>query len=166
MTSEKVWQSLNAQIFQAYHKGKYTEAITLAKKAREYAAEYFGKAHSDTLISINNLAALYQSQDRYAEAEPLYKEAMQLREKILGKAHPNTLTSQLNYIILLVNIDIPRKAFHLLKKMEVRLFSRSFQELYTTSEARVRRLFLKTISKFQNITFSFAQKYPDPLHIR
>ena len=31
-----------------------------------------GKEHPDTLISVNNLAVLYQAQGRYGEAEPLY----------------------------------------------------------------------------------------------
>ena len=39
---------------------------------------------------LNNLAALYQRQERYAEAEPLFKRALAIREKALGPAIPTS----------------------------------------------------------------------------
>ncbi|MGO8778414.1 MAG: CHAT domain-containing protein, partial [Rhodomicrobium sp.] len=44
-----------------------------------------------TLISVNNLATLYDDQGRYSEAEPLYKRALEESERVLGKEHPLTL---------------------------------------------------------------------------
>ncbi|WP_287170587.1 MULTISPECIES: tetratricopeptide repeat protein [unclassified Microcystis] len=38
--------------------------------------------------SLNNLAALYDSQGRYTEAEPLYLQALDLRKQLLGDNHP------------------------------------------------------------------------------
>ena len=38
---------------------------------------------------LNNLAALYQRQERYAEAEPLFKRALAIREKSLAPGHPD-----------------------------------------------------------------------------
>ena len=38
---------------------------------------------------LNNLAALYQRQQRYADAEPLFKRALAVREKSLGRGHPD-----------------------------------------------------------------------------
>lgn len=99
---------------------------------------------------------MYQYQGRYAEAEPLYKEALQLSEKVLGREHPDTLTIHLNLIALLITMDNDRAAYRRLKKIEGLLFSRSFQELYLTSSERVRRIFLKQISTFNDIVFSFA----------
>ena len=107
---------------------------------------------------------MYESQGRYGEAEPLYKEALHLSEKVLGKEHPDTLISQSNYIGLLINMKQTRTAFRLLKNRENLLFSRSFQELYSTSTERVRRLYLQNISNFQDLTFSFALAYPEPEH--
>ncbi|MDM8546105.1 CHAT domain-containing protein, partial [Candidatus Venteria ishoeyi] len=52
-----------------------------------------GKEHPDTLISVNNLAGLYESQGSYGEAEPLYQRALRVREAVLGKEHPDTLIS-------------------------------------------------------------------------
>jgi tetratricopeptide (TPR) repeat protein len=38
---------------------------------------------------LNNLAALYQRQERYADAEPLFKRALAIREKSLPRDHPD-----------------------------------------------------------------------------
>jgi tetratricopeptide (TPR) repeat protein len=43
--------------------------------------------------SLNNLAALYQTQGDYAKAEPLYKRSLAIWEKALGPDHPNVATS-------------------------------------------------------------------------
>lgn len=40
-------------------------------------------------ISLNNLARLYDAQERYAEAETLYLQALELFKHLLGKEHPN-----------------------------------------------------------------------------
>ncbi len=51
--------------------------------------------------SLNNLAALYQTQGRYAEAEPLYQRSLAIVEKALGSEHPDVATSLENYSTLL-----------------------------------------------------------------
>ena len=43
--------------------------------------------------SLNNLAALYDTQGQYAAAEPLYKRALAIDEKALGPDHPSVATS-------------------------------------------------------------------------
>ncbi|MCP4347069.1 MAG: CHAT domain-containing protein, partial [Desulfobacterales bacterium] len=144
--------------------GRYGEAEPLYKAALQLNENVLGKEHPDTLTSMNNLAFLYESQGRYGEAEPLYKAALQLRENVLGKEHPNTISSQLNYFGLLINKKEFSPAFHLLEQTEARLLTRSFQQLYTTSDERIRRLFLRTISNFQDIVLSFARQYPNAEH--
>jgi tetratricopeptide (TPR) repeat protein len=52
-----------------------------------------GPGHPDTATSLNNLAALYDSQGTYIKAEPLYIRALAIREKALGPDHPDTATS-------------------------------------------------------------------------
>ena len=59
-----------------------------------------GKEHPGTLISLNNLAALYEAQGRYSGAEPLYKRALEVSERVLGKEHPYTLGSVNNLAAL------------------------------------------------------------------
>ena len=68
-----------------------------ALAARE---KVLGPEHPHTLSSVNNLAALYDSQGRYGEAEPLYQRALAAREKVLGPEHPDTLTSVNNLAFL------------------------------------------------------------------
>jgi CHAT domain-containing protein/Flp pilus assembly protein TadD len=144
--------------------GRYSEAEPLYKQALQLSEKVLGREHPNTLNSMNNLALLYYSQGRYSEAEPLFKQALQLSEKVLGTEHPNTLTFQLNYVYSLVNEQRIQPAFRLLKQMEDRLLSRSFQELYGTYTERGRRLYLTTISNFQDVVFTLAQKYPTEEH--
>ncbi len=60
----------------------YIETLALRK-------EMLGlKQHPDTLLSMNNLAALYNDQGRYEQAEPLYSETLALSKEILGLKHP------------------------------------------------------------------------------
>jgi CHAT domain-containing protein/Tfp pilus assembly protein PilF len=141
--------------------GRYGEAEPLCKEALHLSEKVLGKEHPDTLRSLNNLALLYMSQERYEEAEPLYKEVLHLSERVSGKEHPDTLIYQLNYFGLMISMEKIRSAFQQIKSFEQQLLSRSFQELYSTSEERIRRLYLQSISKFQDVIFSFAQKYPE-----
>jgi tetratricopeptide (TPR) repeat protein len=48
-----------------------------------------GPDHPWVGTSLNNVAALYESQGRYAEAEPLYKRTVSIYEKALGPDHPD-----------------------------------------------------------------------------
>jgi tetratricopeptide (TPR) repeat protein len=50
--------------------------------------------------SLNNLAALYDSQGAYARAEPLYQRALAISEKVLGPEHPQVATSLNNLAAL------------------------------------------------------------------
>jgi len=142
--------------------GRYGEAEPLYQKALQLREKVLGKEHPSTLSSLNNLALLFQKQGRYGEAEPLYQKALQLSEEELGKNHPLTLTIQSNRIILLINLKRSRLALRLLKQMEGRLFSRSFQELYSTAADRVRRLYLERLTDFQDLAFSLASIQPQP----
>ena len=57
--------------------GPLREAEPLYRRALEARERVLGKEHPDTLISVNNLAGLYQAQGRYGEAEPLYRRALE-----------------------------------------------------------------------------------------
>jgi len=155
------YQSINNLAALYFSQKRYREAEPLLIKALQLGEKILGKEHPETLTSVNNLALLYQSQGRYVEAEPLFKEALQLSEKVLRKEHPNTLGIQLNYVVLLINMEKTQPAFKQLKSMEQQLLSRSFKELYSTSEERIRRKYLYNISNFQDTVFSFALKYPE-----
>nr|NCS30880.1 tetratricopeptide repeat protein [Microcystis aeruginosa F13-15] len=64
-------ERLTRQVIQLYQQGKYNEAIPLAEQALAIRKQQLGDNHPSTATSLNNLAALYESQGRYSEAEPL-----------------------------------------------------------------------------------------------
>jgi tetratricopeptide (TPR) repeat protein len=82
--------TLNLHVVQLYGQGKYKEATVIAEKALALAERTLGKNLPLTLVSVNNLAALYHDQGRYGEAEPLYRRALEARERVLGKDHPDS----------------------------------------------------------------------------
>jgi tetratricopeptide (TPR) repeat protein len=51
--------------------------------------------------SINNLAALHDSQGKYDQAEPLYQRALAIFEKVLGPEHSKVAIALENYAFLL-----------------------------------------------------------------
>ena len=46
--------------------------------------------HPDTLVSLNNPAALLAVGGRHAEAEPLFVRLVDARRRVLGEQHPQT----------------------------------------------------------------------------
>jgi len=63
------------------HQGNVAEAevcFTQALAMREELAD------DKLALSLNNLATLYQMQEKYAEAERLYKQAIEIQEQFLG----------------------------------------------------------------------------------
>ena len=57
-----------------------------------------GPEHPDTLITINNLAVLYLSQEKYAEAEPLLKQKLEISQRVLGPEHRETFVGMSNLV--------------------------------------------------------------------
>ena len=52
-----------------------------------------GERHPDYALSLNNLAALLESQGDYAAARPLFEQALAIRKAVLGERHPDYATS-------------------------------------------------------------------------
>ncbi|MDY6802228.1 MAG: CHAT domain-containing tetratricopeptide repeat protein [Cyanobacteriota bacterium] len=122
--SEQSWKQLNDQIIELYSSGKYGEAIPIGQQARELAAKIWGQTHPKVATSCNNLAMLYETQNRLGEAEPLYLEAIDIDRKTLDAEH-SPLVTHLNNLASLYEtqnrleeaeplylevIDIDRKA--------------------------------------------------------
>jgi tetratricopeptide (TPR) repeat protein len=59
-----------------------------------------GPDHPDVATSLNNLAALYDTQGNYVKAESLYKRSLVIWEKALGPDHPNVGKSLNNLAVL------------------------------------------------------------------
>jgi tetratricopeptide (TPR) repeat protein len=81
------WKELDGAGSQSLAEGRSAEAEKSWKEALQLA-ERFGAEDGRLIISLNNLADLYQNQARYAEAEPYRKRALGLMEKRLGPEHP------------------------------------------------------------------------------
>ena len=98
------WQSHMDAGVQAYQQGNYPEAEKQLVAALK-EVEGFGPQDPRLATSLNNLAVLYQAQDRYAEAELFYSWSLAIWEKALGPEHPQVATSLENYALLLRNIS-------------------------------------------------------------
>lgn len=61
-----------------------------------------GEEHSDTLLSINNLAATYSKQGRRKDAKELLVQVVETSRRVLGEKYPVTLTI-VNSLALLSN---------------------------------------------------------------
>ncbi len=89
---ETRWDSIMADAAKAYQQADYAQAEKLLLAALK-EAEKFGEQDPRLAASLNNLAALYDTQGKYAQAEPLYRRALAIREKVLGPEHPAVATS-------------------------------------------------------------------------
>ena len=89
------------------------EAEPLYLRDLEASERTLGPKHPGTLLSVGNLAWLYESQGRYAEAEPLSLRALEAMERTLGPEHPSTLISvnNLAWLRLEHRPQIPRDDF-------------------------------------------------------
>src|SRR5579872_5434739 len=72
---------------------EYAAALPLLSRALEIHDRLLGPEHPDTLISVNNLAALLWAKGDLAAAEPLFRRGLEGCGPLLGEEHPDTLTS-------------------------------------------------------------------------
>ena len=87
------WEILNDEVRELYRTGQYARAVVVGKKALKVAEQIVGPDHPSVATSLNNLAALYETQGEYAAAEPLYKRALNIDEEALGPDHHAVATT-------------------------------------------------------------------------
>ena len=73
--------------------GRFRGAELVHRKLLEQRTDLFGKGHSSTQMSMNEVAVALSDQGKYAEAEQMHRETLVLREDALGKEHTDTLMS-------------------------------------------------------------------------
>lgn len=106
---------LHRQIIQLYQKGRYEEAIPLAKRSLAIREKALGPGHPDVATSLNNLASLYKTIGDYSRAEPLYKRSLAIKEKALGPDHPSVAGTKGNIGFLYLSQGKLDKAYEIFK---------------------------------------------------
>lgn len=86
------WEKESAKASEAFQEGRYAEAETLLTAALK-EAESFETEDPRLVVTLNNLARLYDDQKKYAEAESLYRRILAIDEKTLGPDNPNMATT-------------------------------------------------------------------------
>jgi tetratricopeptide (TPR) repeat protein len=71
--------------------GKYAAGERLETKAQATFRMVLGEENPVTLLSTNNLAALYQEEGKYRQAEALWKKVLEVRRREPGPQHPDTI---------------------------------------------------------------------------
>jgi CHAT domain-containing protein len=87
------WEQLNQRVVQLYQQGKYRQATMFAEQAMALARKLWGNEHPNLVTSFNNLARLYEAQERFVEAEPLHKEALAMSKRLFPYDHPLVASS-------------------------------------------------------------------------
>ena len=88
-SSEQEWEALGAQIQELFKKGKYSEALEVAKSQVALSEERFGGRNPRTATALTNLAGAYNTLGQYGEAEPLFQQALEIWKGLVGPDHPN-----------------------------------------------------------------------------
>ena len=97
---ETEWDTHNKAGSAAYRTGDYGEAAARFEAALRELETFDPSVFRQTL-TLNNLAAVYQSLGRHAEAEPLYRRSLAIREEALGPDHADVGTAVNNLAALL-----------------------------------------------------------------
>ncbi|KAI6080132.1 hypothetical protein F4821DRAFT_266190, partial [Hypoxylon rubiginosum] len=71
--------------------GRLAEAEAMYKRALEGKEKAWGREHTSTLNTVNNLGLLYADHGRLADAEAMYERALEGKEKAWGRDHTSTL---------------------------------------------------------------------------
>ena len=77
-----------AKVAELYERGKYGEAIPLAREAIKVQQRLLGNSSPKLAIGLSWLGCLHYSQGDYVRAEPLWHQALEIRKKALGENHP------------------------------------------------------------------------------
>ena len=93
--------------------GQYEAALPLVTKAVEIQERVLGRAHPDTLTSVNYLGLLYVDVGDYEKALPFCQRAVEACQRVLGEDHPYTLSSGNNLGLLFTRMGEYDKALPL-----------------------------------------------------
>ncbi len=95
----------------------YLKAVKWAERHSEYMVSQYGEEHPDTLVSTNNLAAIYFKIGELKKAVKLEEKNCLLRCKIHGEEHRSTLISLNNLALIYLELGNYKSALELEKKV-------------------------------------------------
>lgn len=81
-------RDLFSQASERRDRGRYDEALALAKRALIIRDKFIGDANPEVAQTLNLIGWLYAALGRYEEAEPVYKRALVIYERNLGPDRP------------------------------------------------------------------------------
>jgi tetratricopeptide (TPR) repeat protein len=105
--------ALTDQVESLWQRGRWREALPLARRALEARVEILGEKHRASIWSKSNLALVYQAMGDSRKALTLLEQALALRKKLLGEEHPDYATSLYNLAWLYQAMGDSRKALPL-----------------------------------------------------
>jgi tetratricopeptide (TPR) repeat protein len=93
----KAWLRLRAEAATyLWSRGQYRQAIAMQEQALAGYRRVLGDDHPDTLVSMNNLAAVRYTLGDLDGARQLQEQTLAARRRVLGDDHPSTLVSMNN----------------------------------------------------------------------
>jgi TonB family protein len=84
-------KQLNASMVEMFGKGKYDEALSLAKKVLDIIGNIEGKNALSYANALHDVATIYMKKLKYDEGIDFQRQALSLYEKLLGADSPNIL---------------------------------------------------------------------------
>jgi len=91
------WKNISEKAAQAWHAGRYDEALQLTRESINRAEQEFGNNHINYFTSVGDLATILKKKGQYAEAQKIEQENLQRIERALG-------TENLTYVTALKNL--------------------------------------------------------------
>ncbi len=88
-----------------YERGDYRAAEQADRKQYQIYRALQSEEHSDTLGSMNDLAATLWAQGELAGARALHEQVLAIRRQVLGEEHPDTSISAWNLFVTLVQLE-------------------------------------------------------------
>jgi len=113
----KLAEIYHNQVVQYYQQGQFKQALPFAEETLKIRTEILGEKHPKTLMSLNDLARIYQNIGRLSTALSLFEKAYSLSQEVLGERHPDTLRSINNLAMIYKDIGQLSKALPLSEKV-------------------------------------------------
>jgi tetratricopeptide (TPR) repeat protein len=110
------WEALTSEVMKLYGSGDYAQGVKVARRALEVAKKNDGPDHPNVVLSLGNLAELYEAQRKYAKAEPLFKQSLEILEKKFGQDSPFLVPTLLNMASLYNNTGKENEAQRMMER--------------------------------------------------